>query len=114
MYNRFQKKAKLSLTRLWTFLSGFLVITALLFFFLSADTLEENTQKQQTEQLTKVIKQDIVQCYALEGTYPPNLQYLEEHYGLTYDKKRFYVDYLAIGSNIFPDITVVVLSGDSQ
>ena len=54
-----------------------------------------------------------MQCYALEGTYPPNLQYLEEHYGLTYDKKRFYVDYLAIGSNFFPDVTVIVLAENS-
>lgn len=113
MYNRFQKKSRITLTKLWSFLSGILVFVAILGFFFSTDTLEESTQKQQTEHLIKVIKQDIVQCYALEGTYPPNLQYLEEHYGLTYDKKRFYIDYLSIGSNIFPDVTVIVLEENS-
>ena len=49
----------------------------------------------------------IVNCYCVEGTYPPSLSYLTEHYGLTYDKDLFFVDYQAIGSNIFPDVTVI-------
>ena len=51
----------------------------------------------------------MVHCYSIEGTYPPNLECLEAHYGLLYDKENFYVDYMPIGSNILPDVTVIAL-----
>ena len=53
------------------------------------------------------LRRDIVHCYATEGFYPPSLEYLEEHYGLTYDKNRYWVDYQPVGSNLMPDITVL-------
>lgn len=108
MYNRFQKKAKINLVMLWSFFSGILLLIVLTGFFFSTENIEENTRKQQTQHLEKIIRQDIVQCYALEGTYPPDLQYLEEHYGLTYDKNLFFIDYVSIGANIFPDVTVIL------
>ena len=41
------------------------------------------------------------------------LSYMEEHYGLTYDKDLFFVDYQPIGSNIRPDVTVISRKGSS-
>ena len=46
-------------------------------------------------------------CYAAEGFYPPNLDYLEEHYGVQIDKRHFVVHYTAIAENLMPDITVL-------
>lgn len=48
-----------------------------------------------------------VQCYALEGTYPQDLAYLEERYGVRVSGERFFVDYRYIASNLMPDITVI-------
>ena len=42
--------------------------------------------------------------------YPESLSYLEEHYGITYDKENYVVDYEIIGSNILPDVTVIPLT----
>ena len=53
------------------------------------------------------MERNIVHCYALEGFYPPSLEYMEEHYGLTYDKTLFIVNYQPIGTNIYPDYTVI-------
>ena len=47
-----------------------------------------------------------VQCYAIEGRYPPSVQYLEENYGIEIDRSRFDVFYEGFASNIMPDITV--------
>ena len=33
------------------------------------------------ETLKKAIARASVQCYAIEGRYPPSIEYLEEHYG---------------------------------
>ena len=46
---------------------------------------------------------------ALEGFYPEDLNYLEEHYGLSYDSKKYVVSYEVIGSNLMPDVTVIPL-----
>lgn len=56
------------------------------------------------------IRRAAVQCYALEGVYPPDLSYLEERYGVSVDEKRYYVDYQYVASNLMPDITVVAAS----
>ena len=53
------------------------------------------------------VRRAAVECYALEGAYPTSLAYLEEHYGVAVDEKRFLVDYVYIGSNLMPDITVL-------
>lgn len=44
---------------------------------------------------------------ALEGVYPESLEYLKEHYGLTYNEDRYIVNYEALGSNLMPDVTVM-------
>ena len=48
-----------------------------------------------------------MQCYSIEGAYPESLEYMEEHYGLTYDKDVFFVDYQPIAGNLYPDYTVI-------
>lgn len=47
-----------------------------------------------------------VECYAIEGIYPPNVQYMEDNYNLSYDKTKYYIHYDAFASNIMPTIEV--------
>lgn len=56
------------------------------------------------------IRRAAVQCYALEGMYPPNLDYLKTTYGVQVDEDRYFVDYQYLASNLMPDITVLALS----
>ena len=56
------------------------------------------------------IRQAAIQCYALEGMYPPNLDYLKTTYGVQVDEDRYFVDYQYLASNLMPDITVLALS----
>lgn len=53
-----------------------------------------------------------VQCYAIEGRYPPDIGYLEEYYGIQADRERYYVFYDGFASNLMPDI--VVLPADEK
>lgn len=57
--------------------------------------------------LQNAIKRACVQCYAIEGRYPPSVQYLEEDYGIQIDEERYDVFYSGFASNVMPDITVV-------
>lgn len=52
-----------------------------------------------------------VDCYAIEGSYPRNLDYLVEHYGVQVDTGKFVVNYEAAGANLLPYIEVVPRGG---
>lgn len=65
------------------------------------------TADKQLESLENALHRDIIQCYAIEGIYPPSLSYLEEHYGLTYDETRFFIDYHRLAGNLYPDVTIL-------
>ncbi|MDR2493391.1 MAG: hypothetical protein LBD25_08065 [Coriobacteriales bacterium] len=51
-----------------------------------------------------------VQCYAVEGRYPPSIAYLEERYGLLIDHSRYLVYYEPVGSNLLPQVNVMAVA----
>ena len=84
---------------------AFTLITGI--FYQGIESLSSSTQKRQKESLESALIRNITYCYAVEGSYPESLDYLKEHYGLTYDEDRFFVDYQVIGANILPDVTII-------
>lgn len=68
----------------------------------------EQMDEQELALLERQVRQAAVSCYASEGRYPQALDYLEDHYGLTYDEERYSILYDAFASNIMPDIAVSV------
>lgn len=106
MANRFGKKKHTSfLAKISLPLIAFVVLFVL--FFRGVSSVSEQTTERQLTSLKTAITRDINHCYAVEGTYPPSVDYLIEHYGLTYDKEQFMVDYIFEGSNIYPNVTVL-------
>lgn len=83
----------------------FLIITLL--FLQGISSLLTSTVTRQKESLENAIMHSVTYCYTVEGSYPGDLAYLKEYYGLTYDEELFFVDYHSSGANIFPDITIV-------
>lgn len=79
-------------------------------FLTGLDDISGMTARQEAEALERSIRQGAVHCYATEGFYPDSLAYLEEHYGLRYDKNKYVVSYEIIGSNLMPGITVIRLN----
>ena len=98
------KKKRRSIT---TFLPTLLFALLLCSFILFSNSFSETNLQQEKQILQDALKRSVIQCYALEGAYPISLRYLEEHYGLTYNKEHFFVDYQYIGSNLHPDITII-------
>ena len=60
--------------------------------------------------ITEAIENAAHQCYAVEGIYPPDLQYLEDHYGIRVNHRDYYVIYEAFASNLPPTVRVVRLT----
>ena len=80
-------------------------------FVMFTGRLERESAAEQKEALKMALERDITTCYALEGQFPPDLQYLRDHYGLAYDEDLFYVDYRPHGSNIRPFYIVLDNTG---
>ena len=79
----------------------------LLCFLTALSNLEQGRDDEGKRQLEDAIRRSAVACYAAEGIYPPDLAYLEEHYGIQIDESRYTVSYDIFGSNLMPDITVL-------
>ncbi len=60
----------------------------------------------ETEIVRDAVKNAALTCYAVEGAYPNDVEYLREHYRLAYDEERYLITYDAFASNMLPDIWV--------
>lgn len=80
----------------------------LLLFFGGLRSVSSATESEQLASIRQAVTRAAIQCYSIEGIYPPDLAYLEQNYGLQIDKQRYIVDYRCFASNIMPDITVLL------
>lgn len=103
---RFVKKKSRALWR--RLLPIAFTIAVLCAFSFSVSSLSNTAGAEQKRNLEAALRRGIMQCYALEGFYPPSLQYLLDNYPIYYDKEAFYIDYLTIGQNIYPTVSVIV------
>ncbi len=77
------------------------------FFLLSLSRLEDHRREAGKQQLETAVRRSAVSCYASEGFYPPDIAYLQEHYGLQFDEESYVIRYERPASNWMPDITVL-------
>lgn len=90
------------------------IVVFFVVFFLfqyAISSLSRQTEKEKLQTLEAAITRDITQCYAVEGSYPPSLEYLKKNYGLHYDENRYFVDYQPLGTNILPEVTIIRRGG---
>ena len=80
----------------------------LVMFFTGLSNINSGRTDEGRDQLESAVRRAAVACYATEGIYPPDLSYLEDHYALQIDRDRYTVYYEVFGSNMMPDITVLV------
>lgn len=58
------------------------------------------------ETLLASLRRAAVCCYSVEGAYPPSVEYMEAHYGVSVNHQQYAVQYELVGSNIMPSISV--------
>ena len=95
-----------------TFWTGMVVpilifLCLLLFLSIGIGNVSNASDKESMKILQDAILRATVQCYAIEGMYPPDVKYLEDNYGVTYDHSHFIVHYDVFASNIIPNIKVI-------
>ena len=91
-------------------MTGLLAAAILLLMLVGLTRLDRGRNREDIRQLEQVLRRTAVACYAVEGIYPPDVAYMREHYGLTYDESRYVVHYDLVASNFMPKIDVMVNS----
>ena len=57
--------------------------------------------------IRETVSRSALQCYVVEGVYPPDLQYLADNYGLQINTEDYVVVYDCFASNLPPTIRVI-------
>ncbi len=89
---------------MWLVLVLVLAAALLLFFARHPGRMLENSGE---EAIRTAVQRSALQCYAVEGVYPSDLNYLEDNYGLQINHDDYYVSYEAFASNMPPTVRVV-------
>ena len=83
-----------------------ILIAAILIVFMSGFTdFGKKAEEEQLNAVRALVERAVVQCYALEGSYPPNLEYLRS-YGVVPNYDHYIYNYEVVGANVFPIIEI--------
>ena len=86
--------------------SSFIVLMVLL-IVIGLRPFGSNAQSMNLEAAEDSIIKCALQCYVTEGSYPPDIEYMVEHYGLIIDEDRYYYEYDIFASNVAPSIKII-------
>ena len=85
-----------------------LVVISLVLCFLSGiSNITQGQSQEDKRRLEDAVHRAAVACYSMEGFFPPDLSYLEEHYGIQINRRQYVVSYVPVAENLMPDITVM-------
>lgn len=87
--------------------SALVAVACLVLLVMGTRSMARKAQGESLNALREAVRRASVQCYAIEGRYPPSVEYLEEHYGISIDRDSYYVFYDGWASNVMPDITIL-------
>lgn len=83
------------------------VVGILLCFLTGLADISSGHSQEDKQRLEDTLHRAAMACYAIEGFYPPDLNYLEERYGIQINRQKYTVSYIPIAENLMPDITVL-------
>jgi hypothetical protein len=87
-------------------LPALLCVAVLVIFVLGVYKFNELSLEQDRQLTYAALRKATVQCYADEGRFPADVDYLVENYGVNIDYDQFYVVYDCAASNVAPNIAV--------
>ncbi len=83
------------------------IAVAAVIVFAAIDDYTSSYDEKKVEEIRETLLGYVAECYALEGRYPADLQYLEDNYGLVLDRDKYVYHYSIFASNFLPDVKVI-------
>ena len=86
-----------------------LIFAVILIFFIGGLSDAAGNSVAEGQRIAKIsLMRAAASCYAFEGAYPSNYQYLVDNYGVNIDADKYIVHYQSISSNLMPSIIVII------
>lgn len=89
-------------------------IVALILFIYGINWFSGVAETEEAYIQERAIRRACITCYAVEGIYPPNINYIEDNYGIIINHKKYIVHFEIFASNIMPDIALIERNGDNR
>jgi len=67
----------------------------------------DSSNRLQYDMTMRAISRALADCYAIEGYYPPNIEYLYENYRIRVDESKYFVLYEVFAPNISPSVRLI-------
>ena len=91
--------------------SVLIFVALIVAFVLLINGITSKNDGRELQIVRDAVKNAALTCYAVEGMYPDDLEYLREHYNLSYNEERYHVFYEPLASNLMPSIKVAERGG---
>lgn len=91
---------------IWVLFAAAVLAAVVLLILFRSEPKRAEIREEGAVAIRELVEGAARQCYAVEGVYPPNLAYLEDHYGIRINKKDYFVNYDAFASNVPPSVLV--------
>lgn len=105
MKKRLNKSPTLSVLRGAACILSIFAIT-LTFVLTGLGRTENSVREAGLHAANEAVHRAALCCYALEGSYPESYEHLQEQYDPKINETLYTVHYIAVASNIMPEITV--------
>ncbi|MDR1246163.1 MAG: hypothetical protein LBK57_03945 [Clostridiales Family XIII bacterium] len=89
----------------------FLIVLSL--FVIAVSKIAGKSENEGIHLTAESIKRAAVQCYALEGVYPADFDYLKDHYAVRPDENKYIIYYTYTASNLMPEIDVLSANAET-
>lgn len=76
--------------------------------WVGSGVLSYQAREQGAHTLRQTVMDAAMQCFAIEGCYPVDVEYLEDNYGLSINHNEYIVLYEVFASNVPPSVSVRV------
>ena len=116
MNDRSQRPLILRILTSRVFLAALVAAIICLVLAWSSNGLSGSIMGKQAQFVADSVRRSAVQCYAIEGRFPPTVggvEHLEKNYGLAVDHTRYVVYYESLGDNLIPQIKVALIEADA-
>ncbi len=94
-----------------------LIFVALIIaFILLISNITNKGNDRERRIIEEAVRNATLTCYVVEGTYPDSVQYLRDHYNLSYNQDKYFVEFLEkpFASNVMPGISIKEIGGEGQ
>lgn len=94
-------------------IAGVVFLFLVILFVFALRATAQRSAIRETEVLDGALRRAIVTCYAVEGRYPPSLDYIDRNYGVSVDQTRYAVFYDVFAANVMPTVRITRIGGGS-